>query len=133
LARVEQADGRATEAHALYREALELEQEIGDLVMEQATLFQLGVLALEQDDIDEARSRFQGSRMISERLNDQVWLAHAAWAEARVAHAEHADDAAAKADAALRSARALHIGLAREIEEWLSAAPTTLDRDPEGK
>jgi tetratricopeptide (TPR) repeat protein len=120
LARVEQADGRVSTARSLYQEALKLEQDIGDLVMEQATLFQLGILALEENNLVDARQRFLSSRRVSERLDDQVWLVHAAWAEARMAFAEGAGDAVDKANSAIDAARTLHIGLAREIEEWLA-------------
>jgi len=97
--------------------------------MEQATLFQLGKLALEEGDRGEARRRFSESSRISENLGDPVWIVHATFGKALVAWEERLPRAAVEAaTSALEEARRLHIGLAAEIESWL--ARTGQDGEP---
>lgn len=121
LARVEHATGNLALARALYTEALELERENNDPVTEQATLFQLGRLAIDEGQVTEAERLFGLSKKVTERLGDKIWLAHAQYGDALLAYAEgDIENALEQARLALAQAQVLQIGLAAEVEEWVA-------------
>lgn len=122
LGRVEHAAGHYEDARRYYMSALDLLRSCNDPVTEQATLFQLGRLALDEEEIDQAVEWFELSRQISENLPDRVWMAHADFGRALVAHARGADrEARAKALDAVDAGRLLRVGLVAEVENWLVA------------
>lgn len=121
LARVEHATGNLVSARALYTEALELERENNDPVTEQATLFQLGRLAIDEGRMAEAERSFSLSKKVTERLGDKIWLAHAQYGHALLAYAAgDIENAVEQARLALAQAQKLQIGLAVEVEEWVA-------------
>lgn len=123
LARVEHAAGHVVLARNLYLKALGMERAADDPVSEQATLFQLGRLAVEQGEVAVGRGYFEQSARISEKLSDSVWLAHAAFGRALVGYADNdAADATTHARKALTLSRLLKIGLSSEIEKWMATA-----------
>jgi tetratricopeptide (TPR) repeat protein len=120
LGRVEHACRDLEKARSLYLEALRIERETGDLVTEQATLFQLGRLAIDEGDLDAAARYLATSKQLSQELGDPLWLVHAEFGDAFLAHARGDVAARALGEAALVNARALRIGLAYEIAAWLA-------------
>jgi tetratricopeptide (TPR) repeat protein len=122
LARVEHASGEFLKARPLYLEALRLERENNDPVTEQATLFQLGRLALDEDQLEEADSWFADSTRVTERLGDRIWMVHDHYGRALLSWARGDTSAAQRqAKLALEESRGLRIGLAMELQEWVRA------------
>ncbi len=120
LARVEHAAGDLTTARRLYEEALGLERQANDPVTEQATLFQLGRLALDDGRIADAAQLLDASRQLSAELKDEIWIVHADYGQALLAHANGDRGAALeRARTALQKSRMMHIGLAAEIQAWI--------------
>ncbi|MGH3998550.1 MAG: tetratricopeptide repeat protein, partial [Pseudonocardiaceae bacterium] len=129
-ARIEHVAGQGERARALYEEALRLERQVKDPVMEQATLFQLARLALDRGSTAEAQDLFSDSRRISEELGDQVWIVHAQFGQALLDWDQgNRDSALQQGKTALSESRKLRIGLTAEIQEWLD---THLDSVPRG-
>jgi tetratricopeptide (TPR) repeat protein len=122
LARIEHITQDYGRAHSLYMEALRLERQDDNPVTEQATLFQLGRLALDQGDTEAAARWFDESRKISQRLDDRVWLVHANFGQALLqwARGDHGR-AMTIAQKTIDDCRRLNIGLVREIQEWLES------------
>jgi tetratricopeptide (TPR) repeat protein len=120
LARVEHAAGDLAAARRSYEQALQLERQANDPATEQATLFQLGRLALDDGRIEDAARLLNASRQLSTELKDEIWIVHADYGQALLAYA-HGNHPAAleRANAALQKSRTMHIGLAGEIQEWI--------------
>jgi tetratricopeptide (TPR) repeat protein len=119
LARIHHLQHDLDRARELYLQALDLERRRGDFLMEQATLFQLGKLQLELEDIEAADQHFHESRQISLNLGDKIWMIHGEYGLALIAWARgDRAKAASMASSAIRQADELQIGLAREIREW---------------
>jgi tetratricopeptide (TPR) repeat protein len=120
LARVEHAAGDLTAARQSYEEALRLERQANDPATEQATLFQLGRLALDDGRIGDASRLLDESRHLSTELRDEIWIVHADYGQALLAHAHGNHDAALeRAALALQKSQMLSIGLAAEIQAWI--------------
>lgn len=120
LARVEHAAGNHEVARRLYMQALQAERDFNDPVSEQATLFQLGRLALDAGNMAEAERWLNASAKVTERLSDQIWIAHARYGRALLQWARGDTKAATtEAKAALDEARRLRIGLVSELEAWV--------------
>lgn len=128
LARIEHIIRDYRRARELYMEALLLERRDDNPVTEQATLFQLGRLALDEGNVEDAARWFDESRKISQRLDDRVWLVHANFGQALLqwARGDH-NQAVTIAQKTIDDCRRLNIGLMREIREWLKSigAPST--------
>lgn len=120
LGRVEHACKNFGKAKSLYRKALDIERQNGDAVTEQATLFQLGRLAIDEGSLDEAAGHLASSKALSQRLGDPLWLVHAEYGEALLADAQGSSEARSLAERALADAKALRIGLADEIAVWIA-------------
>lgn len=120
LGRVEHATGNRVAARALYEEALALERAVKDSVTEQATLFQLARLALDEGRVGDSEHLLAQSRRLSEELADEVWIVHADYGQALLAFANGDYPAALeKAHVALEKSKKMHIGLSAEIHEWI--------------
>jgi tetratricopeptide (TPR) repeat protein len=121
LGRIEHAAGDLAAARRSYEEALDLERQANDPATEQATLFQLGRLALDDRRIDDASRFLDESRRLSTELNDEIWIVHADYGQAMLAHSRGEHDAAVeRATTALQRSQLMRIGLAAEIREWIN-------------
>jgi len=120
LARVEHAAGDLAAARRFYEDALRLERQANDPVTEQATLFQLGRLALDDGHVEDASRFFDASRRLSAELKDEIWIVHADYGQALLAYAYGNHDVAFdRASAAMQKSRMMRIGLAAEIQTWI--------------
>jgi tetratricopeptide (TPR) repeat protein len=134
LARVEHAAGDLPTARRLYTEALELERSYNDPVTEQATLFQLGRLALDEGSAEEAANWFEASAKVTTRLGDRIWMAHDLYGQALLAKARgDIEMARSAAERAIAESRRLGIGLTKELTRWLDTIPPSNEIASKGK
>lgn len=133
LGRVEHAAGDLVAARILYEEALDLERQANDPVTEQATLFQLGRLALDDGRVQDATRLLDASRRLSDDLKDEIWIVHADYGQALLAHA-NGDHVAAldMGRTAMRKSATMQIGLAAEIAAWLDGVAAARTDSPGG-